>query len=145
LQANRPVAVLVPAADPMSALAVYPAAIPESIAWPERVESLSRHLGRHGVPVTGARRGDVSLTDRLFMAALVALPRQERYGAVSRLASLLGASRQMVYDVAERVFQQVGASGVGGRPARFWIPPTGRPSIRSSPRATRSSSMTART
>ena len=98
----------------MSVLAVYPAAVPESIAWPEPVESLSRHIGRLGARVAGARRGDVSLADRLFMAALVAMPREERYGAVSWLASLLGVSRQMVYDVAQGVHQQVRASGAGG-------------------------------
>jgi len=49
-------------------LAVYPAPVPKSIAWPEPVESLSRHLSCGGRQVVRARRRDVALPDRLFMA-----------------------------------------------------------------------------
>jgi len=93
----------------MSASGVYAPPRPPSIAWPEPMESVYQRLPCHGGGVAGARRPDVDWPQRLFMSAVVAIPREQRYGAVSWIADVLGVSRQMVCDVAARVHGQVGA------------------------------------
>jgi len=103
----------------MSASTVYVQPRRPSIAWPEPMESVYQRLPRSGGAVSGARRPDISWAERLFMSAVVAIPREERYGAVSWTATALGVSRQMVYDVAGLVHRCVGGvDGSDGAPSR---------------------------
>ena len=76
----------------MSASGVYAPPRPPSIAWPEPMESVYQRLPCHGGGVAGARRPDVDWPQRLFMSAVVAIPREQRYGAVSWIADVLGGS-----------------------------------------------------
>ena len=60
-------------------MTVYTAAGAAPSAWPALMETVYQSLPRSGAAPCGARRGDLSRSDRFFAAAVVAMPRTERY------------------------------------------------------------------
>lgn len=71
-------------------------------AWPEPMESVYQALPASAPAPANAQRPDLSLADRLFMTAVVAIPRALRYGAVTWIQQVFRVSRQTVYDNAAR-------------------------------------------
>jgi len=80
-----------------SSLAISPS------AWPEPMESVYQALPASVAAPSNARRPDISLADRLFMGAVVAIPRAERYGMVTWVKDAFRISRKSVYDIAARI------------------------------------------
>jgi len=71
-------------------------------AWPEPMESIYQALPASAPAPVNALRKDLSQADRLFMAAVLAIPRSLRYGAVTWLGQAFRVSRQTIYDNAAR-------------------------------------------
>jgi len=92
----------------------YRSVVDSSSAWPEPMESVYQALPPTGPAPGNAHRQDLSQADRFFMGAVVAIPRELRYGAVTWLGGAFQVSRQTVYDIASRL--DVG-SGNGQSPA----------------------------
>ena len=93
-------------------------------AWPEPMESVYQALPASGPVPRNARRRDIRLGDRLFMGAVLAIPRRWRYGAVTWLADVYCTSRQTVYDIAGNVH---GAVGHAPAAAPAEVPPATTP------------------
>lgn len=81
-------------------MTVYTPVAPQAIVWPAPMETIYQALPARGQTPSGARRPGITLADRLFASAVVAIPREERYGAVTWLAGALGTSRKTIYDFA---------------------------------------------
>jgi hypothetical protein len=56
------------------------------------------------------------LSDRLFATAVVAIPREERYGAVTWTADGLGITRQTVYNISRAILGRLAAPATPVRP-----------------------------
>jgi hypothetical protein len=84
--------------------AVYQTAAASAIAWPSPIEPLYQALPASGEATSRARRTDLNLADRLFIAGLMHIPRDLRpHGSVSWAAAVFRTSRQTLYDIRDRV------------------------------------------
>lgn len=104
-------------------MTVYTAAAASPTAWPVVMETVYQSLPRSGAAPHGARRGDLSRSDRFFAAAVVAMPRTERYGAVTWVAQAFGTSRQTIYDIARACLCPRSAPDAPIRPPMTVSPP----------------------
>jgi len=60
-------------------------------------------LPAQGVQLAGYKRSDLSLADRLFIAAVTNLPPERRpWGSITWLADVFNTSRPTVYAIGER-------------------------------------------
>jgi len=67
------------------------------------MEPIYQVLPAQGVSVSGYKRSDLTLADRLFMAAVVNMPPEERpWGAITWMAKVFNTSRATVYAIGER-------------------------------------------
>ena len=80
--------------------------------WPEPMELIWQTLGPETELVLRWRRPDIGLPDRLFIGAVVNLPRERRpWGAISWLAEVYLTSRETVYDIGRQVRQALLGAG----------------------------------
>lgn len=71
--------------------------------WPEPIEPIWQMLPVSGAYLAGYKRVDLTLADRLFMAAVVNLPPERRpWGSITWLADVFDTSRPTVYAIGER-------------------------------------------
>lgn len=91
-------------------MTVYPSrALSASGTWPAPIEPVWHLLVGADAPA-GCQRPDLSLADRLFIAAVVNLPRAERpWGCLTWLAQVFATSRVTVYAIGKRVRQALTA------------------------------------
>lgn len=69
---------------------LYPRTAPESIAWPEPIETVFQaQQRRHGVGVPGARRPDIGRPMRLLIGSIVDLGGGRPRGMITWLAEVL--------------------------------------------------------
>jgi len=84
--------------------------------WPEPMEAVWQLLGT-GPRVPGSRVPHLTVADRLFIAAVVNIPRPTRpWGAITWLANVFQTTRPTVYALGERAATGLIPS-LGGRPA----------------------------
>ena len=85
-------------------MTVYPVSShSRPVTWPEPIEPVFQMLPAQGVQLTGYKRSDLSLADRLFIAAVVNLPPERRpWGSITWLADIFNTSRPTVYAIGER-------------------------------------------
>lgn len=81
-------------------MTVYTSQALSPSAWPALMETVYQALPASGKVPAGARRPGITQADRLFASAVVAIPREERYGAVTWMAQAFATSRQTIYDIA---------------------------------------------
>lgn len=75
-----------------------------TILWPEPMELIWQELGPETEQVLKWRRPDIGLADRLFIGAIVNLPRERRpWGAITWLAEVYLTSRQTIYAIGWQV------------------------------------------
>ncbi len=109
---------------------LYSPTAPQSTAWPEPIERLYQALPMSGQVSPRYRRRDINLADRLFIAGVMYIPRERRpHGIVSDFAESFRASRQMLYDIRDRVGNALAASDerLGGEPVTAAMPVEQRP------------------
>lgn len=98
-----------------------------SITWPEPMETMWQMLPSRGAWPPGYKRWDLSVSDRLFIGAVVNLPQERRpWGCLTWLATVFATSRTTIYAIGERARQGMAALS-DGRPARR--PALSEPSI----------------
>jgi len=83
---------------------VYPASTHSgAVTWPAPIEPVYQMLPAQGVQLAGYKRSDLSLADRLFIAAVTNLPPERRpWGSITWLADVFNTSRPTVYAIGER-------------------------------------------
>jgi hypothetical protein len=75
----------------------------EAVTWPEPIEPIYQMLPAQGIQLGRYKRSDLSLADRLFIAAVVNLPPERRpWGSITWLADVFNTSRPTVYAIGER-------------------------------------------
>ena len=78
-------------------------ALSTRVIWPEPIEQIWQVLPGHGQSSPGWKRPDVGLSERLFIGAVLNLPKERRrWGLVTWLASVLNLSRPSLYAIGER-------------------------------------------
>ena len=85
-------------------LTVYStSALSTRVIWPEPIEPIWQVLPSSGETLPSWKRPDLGLSQRLFIGAVLNLPKeQRRWGLVSWLASVLRVSRPTLYAIGER-------------------------------------------
>jgi hypothetical protein len=85
-------------------MTVYPVSNhSKPVSWPDPIEPIYQLLPAQGIPLAGYKRTDLSLADRLFMAAVVNLPVEQRpWGSITWLAEVFDTSRPTVYAIGAR-------------------------------------------
>jgi hypothetical protein len=74
--------------------------------WPEPMELIWQVLGPETDLVLRWKRPDIGLADRLFIGAVVNLPREGRpWGAITWLAEIYLTSRETIYEIGRQVRQ----------------------------------------
>jgi hypothetical protein len=73
------------------------------MTWPDPIESIWQMLSGGGTRLTGWKRSDIGLCDRLFIGAVVNLPKETRgWGAIHWLGEVYQTSRPTLYAIGER-------------------------------------------
>lgn len=78
-------------------------ALSTRVIWSDPIEPIWQVLPSRGESLPGWKRPDLGLSQRLFIGAVLNLPKeQRRWGLVSWLASVLRVSRPTLYAIGER-------------------------------------------
>ena len=104
-------------------MTVYTASAPHaSVTWPEPIEPIWQMLPAANNGLPGYKRCDLGLSDRLFIGAVVNLPKAQRaWGCVTWLAEVFVTSRPTLYAIGKRTREGL-AARPSGRPARSAAP-----------------------
>ncbi len=77
--------------------------IPARGAWPKPIEPIWQALPTYSQTAPNWKRPDLELSDRLFIGAVVNIPREQRtWGIINWLAETFQVSRPTVYTIGER-------------------------------------------
>ena len=89
-------------------MTLYQQGAQSTMAWPEPIETVYQTLGPSIALPERYKRPDVSLSDRLFIAAVANLPPAARpWGSLTWLGDVFRISRPTVYAIAENLRQKV--------------------------------------
>jgi hypothetical protein len=73
-------------------------ALSTRVIWPEPIETIWQVLLGNGQSLAGWKRPDLGLSERLFIGAVLNLPKERRrWGLVTWLADVLDVSRPTLY------------------------------------------------
>ena len=73
-----------------------------SVTWPDPIEPIWQALPGFGQSLPGWKRPDLGLSERLFIGALLNIPKEQRpWGIVSQMADMLRVSRPTLYTIGE--------------------------------------------
>ena len=77
-------------------------ALPARVSWPEPIEQIWQEFPSYTQSLPGWKRPDLGLSERLFIAAVLNLPKDRRHwGIVSWLSDLMNVSRPTLYAIGE--------------------------------------------
>ena len=77
-------------------------AISARVSWPEPIETIWQVLPYHGQSLPGWRRKDLGLSERLFIGAMLSIPKDQRpWGSMNWLAETMQVSRPTLYAIGE--------------------------------------------
>ena len=83
------------------------AASPEVI-WPDPIEGIWNSLPVGYNNISGVKRPDITLSDRLFISAVLNLSREERpWGMITWLSDFYQTSRQTIYDIGDSILKTI--------------------------------------
>ena len=78
------------------------AAHPARVTWAEPIEQIWQEFPSHRQSLPGWKRPDIGLSERLFIAAVLNLPKERRrWGMVTWLSDLMNVSRPSLYAIGE--------------------------------------------
>ena len=70
--------------------------------WPNPIEPIWQVLPGNGQSLPGWKRPDLGLSERLFIGAVLNIPKERRpWGIVSQMADMLRVSRPTLYTIGE--------------------------------------------
>jgi len=77
-------------------------ALSTRVIWPEPIEQIWQVLPSYSESLPGWKRSDLGLSERLFIGAILNLPKERRrWGLVSWLAGVLNVSRPSLYSIGK--------------------------------------------
>jgi hypothetical protein len=77
-------------------------ALPTRVTWPEPIEQIWQVFPSYAQSLPGWKRPDIGLSERLFIAAVLNLPKdRRRWGIVTWLSDLMNVSRPTLYAIGE--------------------------------------------
>jgi len=77
-------------------------AISARVSWPEPIETIWQVLPFHSQSLPGWRRKDLGLSERLFIGAMLSIPKDQRpWGSMNWLAETMQVSRPTLYAIGE--------------------------------------------
>jgi len=77
-------------------------ALPTRATWPEPIEQIWQEFPSYAQSLPGWKRPDIGLSERLFIAAVLNLPKERRHwGIVTWLSDLMNVSRPTLYSIGE--------------------------------------------
>ncbi len=77
-------------------------ALPARGTWPEPIEPIWQALPNYSQRMSGWKRPDLGLSERLFIAAVLSQPRdRRRWGIVTWLSNVMNVSRPTLYAIGE--------------------------------------------
>ncbi len=72
------------------------------VTWPEPIEQIWQEFPSYAQSLPGWKRPDIGLSERLFIAAVLNLPKERRHwGIVTWLSDLMNVSRPTLYAIGE--------------------------------------------
>ncbi len=93
-------------------MTVYQQTAAREVLWPEPMELIWQVIGLEQKLVVRWKRSDIGLSDRLFIGAVVNLPREQRpWGSITWLAEVYVTSRETVYGIGRQVRQGLLSAG----------------------------------
>ena len=106
-------------------MSVYTASAPlPNILWPSPIEPIWQILPVSGEVPPGSKRPDLNVADRLFIAAVANIPKDQRpWGCITWVADVFATSRPTVYAIGERARLGMAAQPCG-RPVQPALPVT---------------------
>jgi hypothetical protein len=76
--------------------------LPARVTWPEPIEQIWQEFPSYAQSLPGWKRPDIGLSERLFIAAVLNLPKERRHwGIVTWLSGLMNVSRPTLYAIGE--------------------------------------------
>ena len=127
-------------------MSVYTAsASSASVLWPSPIEPIWQMLPTSGEAPPGSKRPDLNMADRLFIAAVVNLPKDQRpWGVITWAADVFATSRPTVYAIGKRARDTMTAQP-SGRPPQPTTPAGAAVPIKHPPEITLTPNRLART
>ena len=93
-----------------------------NVLWPSPIEPIWQMLPASGECLPGYNRSDLNVADRLFIAAVVNIPKDQRpWGCITWMADVFATSRPTVYAIGERARGAMTAQP-SGRPPQSAMP-----------------------
>ncbi|MGB0388221.1 MAG: hypothetical protein ACPGWR_25665 [Ardenticatenaceae bacterium] len=78
------------------------------VTWQGPIEGIWNSLPFLGNNLPGVKRPDISLSDRLFISAVLNLPREERpWGIITWLSQFYQTSRQTIYTIGNSILKNI--------------------------------------
>ena len=84
---------------------VHTQAANPAVLWSEPMETVWQMFPGGVELLARFKRPDITIPDRLFIGAVVSLPRSQRWGAISWLAGVYHISRETVYTIGKRAYE----------------------------------------
>ena len=108
-------------------MTVYPvSSFPARVIWPNPIEPIWQALPTYSPIALKWKRTDIELSDRLFIGAVVNIPKEERsWGIMNWLAETFQVSRPTLYTIGEQA-----KSGL------LWAPSQASAAVAAAPAAT---------
>ena len=83
----------------------YTEAASPAVLWPEPMETIWQMLPGGMASIARFKRPDITIPNRLFIGAVVSLPRSQRWGAITWLSEVYQTSRETIYTIGKSAYE----------------------------------------
>ncbi len=83
----------------------YTEAASPTVLWPEPMETIWQMLPGGMTSIARFKRPDITIPNRLFIGAVVSLPRSRRWGAITWLSEAYQTSRETIYAIGKSAYE----------------------------------------
>ena len=83
----------------------YTEAASPTVLWPEPMETIWQMLPGGMTSIARFKRPDITIPNRLFIGAVVSLPRSQRWGAITWLSEAYQTSRETIYTIGKSAYE----------------------------------------
>lgn len=83
----------------------YTEAASPTVLWPEPMETIWQMLPGGMTSIARFKRPDITIPNRLFIGAVVSLPRSQRWGAITWLSEVYQTSRETIYTIGKSAYE----------------------------------------
>ncbi len=86
-------------------MTTYTEAASPTVLWPEPMETIWQMLPGGMTSIARFKRPDITIPNRLFIGAVVSLPRSQRWGAITWLSEAYQTSRETIYTIGKSAYE----------------------------------------